>query len=1060
MTLKMSVMAASLMLAACDVAYASLAPVDQVHFRSIGPALPEGRATAVVGSNKNALLYYAGTAGGGAWKSTDGGASWQNITDPLHVASIGAIAVSAANDDDVWIGAGETNPRNDVIPERGLYHSNDGGLSWKTIPFPGGEGISRILLDPKNPKHVVIGVLGNAFGTSGDRGVYASFDGGATFSKTLFTTNQTGVSDMAMDPSNPNVIYAGMWHFMRRPWAMLSGGTGDDGLYRSLDGGRTFARVSGGGFPAAPLGRVGVAIAPSDPKRVYAMVESRNGLLWRSDDSGVSWKMTSKDALADNRPFYFTHVRVSPSNENAVYGLSVLLAASYNGGTKFSVAALGVHPDLHDMWISADGERMALAGDGGIAVSTNGGQNWSNAGNLPVAQVYRVGLSNATPYYICGGLQDNDGFCGPAFSGEPGIANRDWINAVQGDGEWVVPDPLNPRVVWGDYQNGEIQRYDMLTHDNRNLRPYRGTANDDFVLKNARYRFNWESPIAFAAYDPHIALFGGNVLFRTSDRGKTWTVISPDLTRNDKSKQTGDTGSVTRDVSSAENYGTLMDIETSPLRNGEIWTGSDDGFAYLTLDGGKHWKNVTPPALPIDSVIETVAVSSLKDGTAYLSADRHLVDDRAAYLYRTTDFGAHWSKITNGIPAGEWVRSVRPDIHNPNMIFAGTNRGLRISCDAGGTWQPFMGNLPTVEVRDIRFQPQFDDMVIATHGRAIWVMDDMRVIQNSGCSAPTSPLVIGPRQAVQMTAYNPTVWGDYNGFLGAQPSGSGGLLGGLFGNAVSARIYYWLPKEAKARPTIDVYDTKGHRVRQVEGQHEVFNGNDSSTSWLLSNSEGKNEFFYDFSVDGPPQYHSAPFYFLGPDDGPQLPPGHYLLAFHLDGRAYRFPVTLIADPASTTTQAEFERAFNQRRMEYDLLGRVDTMLNSLARVKEDLATQEKAAKAGDVAIARIDSMMAEIEKLVNALTSSPQSFEDAVSKPGQYREDVMNLISQDPLAFASLNLYEQLEADYPDRAASYNALMSKIATLNRTLSVSGLNAVAVPKMAPTKPEKLTPIVSH
>ena len=1047
--------ASTLILAAAPALVdAKAQPLNYVRWRNIGPALPEGRATSIVGSNKNALLWYAGTAGGGAWKSTDGGFSWQNITDSLHLASVGAIAVNPNDDNDIWIGAGETNPRNDVIPEKGLYHSENGGRQWKTLAFPGGEGISRILIDPKDPKHMVIGVLGNAFGPDENRGVYVTFDGGATFTKSLYTADQTGVSDATMDPNNPNIVYVGMWHLVRRPWVMTSGGTADDGLYRSIDGGKTFTRVTGGGFPSGTLGRVGVAIAPSDSNRVYAMMESKDGLLWRSDDAGATWKMVSKDTLADNRPFYFSHVRVSPANKQTVYGLSVLLATSYNGGEKFNLSAFAVHPDLHDMWISNDGERMAIASDGGISTTTNGGSNWSNSRNLPVGEVYRIGLSDTTPYTICGGFQDNNAFCGPAFSGAPSIANRDWTNVVGGDGEWNIPDPLHPDVIWADAENGELQSFNMRTHDTTNLRPYRGTAAEDFSLDRSKYRFNWEAPIAFAAWDSHIGFLGGNVLFETNDSGKHWAVVSPDLTHNDKSKQTGNSPSVIRDVSSAENYGTLMDIETSPLHKGEIWTGSDDGMAYLTLDNGKHWKNVTPAGLPVDSVIETVAVSTLKDGTAYLSADRHLVNDRGAYLYVTHDFGAHWTKITNGIPAGEYVRAVRPDIHNPNMVFAGTNRGMHVSCDGGSTWQPFMGNLPTVEVRDIRFQPHFDDMIVATHGRAIWVMDDMRVIQNSGCAAPSAPLVVGPREAIVMNQYQPAE-GDYNDFGGQQPGG--GLFNGGIG---TARIYYWLPVEAKTRPEIDVYDAKGHRVRHIAGQHDVFNGTDSSSSWYLSKSDGKNEYYYDFGIDGPTQYKTAPFFFLGPDEGPQLPPGHYTIAFHLDGKTYKLPADFIADPHTTTTQAEFEAAFTQRRKEFDLLDRVDKMLNSLQQVKSDLADQKKAAKAGDPAIAKIDAMTGDIDKMVDTLTSSPQSFEDNINKAGQYREDVMAVMNDEPLAFATVNLYKRLEAGYPARADAYNAWVAKVASLNATLKASGLKAVTMPTKAPTKPGTLAPIVTH
>lgn len=1030
-------LACVLWLAVPLAARAADGPITQMHWRAIGPALPEGRASAVAGSNQHALLYYAGTADGGVWKSVDGGTSWQNVSDFIHLSSVGAIAVNPNDDADVWVGAGETNPRNDVIPETGLYHSSNGGRAWQTVPFPNAPGISRILLDPSDPKHIVVGVLGDVFAPSPQRGVYVSFDGGATFSKTLYLSEQSGASDMAMDPKNPSVIYAGMWHVLRRPWAMTSGGTGDDGLYRSSDGGRTWKEVTGNGFPAPPIGRIGVTIAPSQPNRVYALVESTAGVLWRSDDSGVTWKMVSKDSLADQRPFYFSHVRVSPTDAGTVYAVSMFLATSYNGGEKFDLSSFGVHPDLHDMWISSDGNRMALAGDGGIAISANGGATWSNSRNIAIGQVYRVGLSNSIPYLVCGGLQDNNAYCGPAFNGNTdGMTNRDWFKVTEGDGEWAVPDPTNQRLIWADSENGEIVVYDRVSHEATNIKPYRGTAQEDFVLANSRYRFNWQSPIAFAEYDPHVAFIGANVLFETSDNGKHWKAISPDLTRNDKSKQQVAKDSVTHDESGAENYGTILDIETSARHKGEIWTGSDDGLVYVTRDASTgsaqapHWRNVTPPGLPPDSAVETVAPSQLADGTVFVSADRHAMGDDAPYIFVTHDFGAHWQRTTSGIPAGQYVRAVRPDSTNARIVYAGTNRGVLISCDGGSNWQSFQNNLPAVEVRDIRIQPQFDDLVVATHGRAIWVMDDIRPVQQSACAAPTAPLVIGPRPGIDLIGFRDDE-GNYNDFVAQQPGG--GILGS--GGAV-ATLYYWLPVAANKRPTIDVYDLHGHLWRHVEGKHDVFTGEEGESYWL-SRGDGKNEFDYDFTIDGPTRYDSAPFFFRGPEEGPALPPGRYVMAFHLDGKTYRFPLLKIADPQSSTSAAEYRAQFDQQRRVYDLLGRIDAKLNTLHSVRGTLVDDKKALKPGDTATAaKLQSAIDNIDALVATLTSSPQSFEDFIQKPGQLREDVLGLMNAEPLAQASLTLYARLERDYGLHAKAYDAWVASLGGVNAILKAA------------------------
>lgn len=1023
--------AAVLSATAALAARADEGPITQMRWRAIGPALPEGRATAVVGSNQHPLVYYAGTADGGAWKSVDGGTSWQNISDFVHLSSVGAIAVNPNDDADVWVGAGETNPRNDVIPESGLYHSTNGGRSWQAVSFPNAPGISRILLDPTDSKHIVVAVLGDVFAPSPQRGVYVSFDGGATFSKTLYLSEQSGASDIAMDPKNPSIIYAGMWHVLRRPWAITSGGTSDDGLYRSSDGGRTWKEVTGNGFPAPPIGRIGVAIAASQPNRIYALVESSTGILWRSDDSGVTWKMVSNDSQANQRPFYFSHVRVSPTDAGTVYAVSMLLATSYDGGKKFNLSAFGVHPDLHDMWISSDGNRMALAGDGGIAISANGGATWSNSRNIAVGQFYRVGLSNTIPYLVCGGLQDNNAYCGPAFNGDTdGITNRDWFKITEGDGEWAIPDPTNPRLIWADSENGELVVYDRVSHESTNVRPYRGTAQEDFVLASSRYRFDWESPIAFAAYDPHVAFIGANVVFETSDGGKHWKPISPDLTRNDKSKQQVAKDSVTHDESGAENYGTILDIETSARRKGEIWTGSDDGLVYVTRDSGAHWRNVTPIGLPPDSAVETVAPSPLANGTVFVSADRHAMGDDTAYIFVTRDYGTHWQRVTNGIPAGQYVRAVRPDTTNASIVYAGTNRGVLISCDNGANWQSFQNNLPAVEVRDIRVQPQFDDLVIATHGRAVWVMDDIRPVQRSACAIPTAPLVIGPRPGIDLIGYRDDE-GNYTDFVAQQPGG--GILSN--GGAV-ATLYYWLPTLAKKRPTMDVYDLHGHLWRHVEGKHDVFTGEEGESYWL-SRSDGKNEFDYDFTINGPARYESAPFFFRGPDEGPALPPGRYIMVFHLEDKTYRFPLVKLADPLSSKTAAEYRQEFDQQRQVYDLLGRIDTMLNSLHSVRETLVDDKKALKAGDTtSAARLQSAIDGIDALVATLTSSPQSFEDFIQKPGQLREDVLSLIADEPLAQASLTLHARLERNYAVRAKAYDAWVASLSGVNATLKAA------------------------
>ncbi len=565
-------------------AYANLS------WRSIGPAVAGGRVAAVAGTPQDDQLYYLGTAGGGVWQSRNGGATWQPVFDKQNVSAIGAVEIDPTNKNVVWVGTGEANPRNNVSYGDGLYKSTDGAKTWTRIGLGGVWSISRIAIDPKNPRHVVVGAFGDPFKDSSDRGVYVTFDGGTSWNKSLYLGPSSGASDVAIDPRDPSVVYAGMWQFRRVPWNFSSGGP-DDGLYKSLDGGRTWKRLTGNGLPTGYSGRIGLAIAPSRPNRVFALIEAKGGILWRSDDAGAHWTMTSDDTLADQRPFYFTHIAVDPKNPNHVYAVSEMLAESKDGGKKFTEIAKGVHVDYHAIWIDPNNPKRVIVGeDGGYALTADL-EHWSFSRNLAIGQIYHVGLSGENPYLVCVAFQDNGGFCGPSNSlDNEGILDRHWIDVVGGDGMWTIPDPIDPRYVWADLEDGAVTIFDRKTQVSRFIRPYDpfpGSFLGPFDLSAVPYRFNWDSPIAFAPWDGHIGWFGGNVIFQSTDRGQTWSVISPDLTRNIKSHQVPTGGPLAKDVSGAEYSDTILDIEGSPLSKGEIWVGTDDGYVQVTRDGGR-----------------------------------------------------------------------------------------------------------------------------------------------------------------------------------------------------------------------------------------------------------------------------------------------------------------------------------------------------------------------------------------------------------------------------------------------------------------------------------------
>ena len=1004
-----------------------------MQWRQLGPGLMGGRAANVTGSAKNINLYYVASAGGGVWKTTDGGETWNSVFDKEPVASIGDVAIDPNNDDVVWAGTGEGNPRNDVIPGGGIYKTADGGKTWTLMGLKDTRTITRVLIDPKNSDHVLVAALGDVYAPSADRGIFETLDGGKTWKKTLYLSDQSGGSDLAWDPSNPSVVYAGMWHFMRKPWTTNSGGA-DDGLYRSTDGGASWTKLSGNGLPTDTIGRIGLAVAPSNGNRIYALIESKQGILWRSDDGGKNWAMTSSDTLVDQRPFYFSHIYVDPKNADHVFGVSAALSQSKDGGKTFKMMPNGPHGDFHGMWIAPnDSDRMMVAEDGGVARSLDGGGSWFFDRNLPIGEVYHVGIGmTGNPYWVCGGWQDNNAWCGPAFNTDPsGVQNKNWINSTGGDGEWAIPDPLDPNYLWSDSQEGYLAIYNKATRDYYTAIPYFASANQQFDIRTAKYRFNWDSPIAFAPWDGHIGWLGGNVVFQTQDRGRHWTVISPDLTLNEKDHQAPSGGPITHDVSSAENYNTILDIEGSPVHRGEIWVGTDDGQVQYTLDDGKHWKNATPKAAPDHGEAETVAPSTTDDGTVYVSYDKHLLGDYKPYLFVTHDFGKTWTNIANGIPDGQYARSVRQDLHNRSIVYAGTETGFWISCDGGSSWHDFKNNLPTVAVRDIRYQPQWDDMVIATHGRALYVMDDLRPLQQAACSKPNRAFVLAPRTTYQYNLHGDDE-GTYTDWAAQNP-------------AYGVAITYYLPAPAKTAPVIRIYDAAGHLIRTVSGMHDnPYTG--KSKPWIV-NEAGLQQFAWDMGVDGPVKWNGAGKFFKGPDEGATIVPGRYTLKMTIDGQTFTQPFVVKADPDTRFTQAEMRASYVLSKHFFDRLSALDVGLNHLDDVKTDLekARTAAAAKNDAASVKSIDAALAARQALQDDLTADFQNGEDFIQRPGKVREDLMSLAGAGLVTPAMREIAGRIDASYASAVARFNEYIATLPPLNSTLSNGGYQSVTVPR---------------
>ncbi len=999
-------------------------------WREIGPAAGGGRIAAVAGTDQDPNLYYVGTAGGGVWATTDGGYTWNSVFDNEPVAAIGAVAIDPNDARTVWVGTGEANPRNDVSYGDGVYKTTDGGQTWHNVGLRKTKFISRILVDPRDSNHVIVGALGDVFSDSNDRGVYVTWDGGTTWSHTLSVGPESGASDLAMDVQHPDVIYAGIWEFQRRPWTFTSGGTAD-GLYKSVDGGRTWMLLRGHGLPTDVTGRIGLAVAPSDGNRVYALIESKQGILWRSDDAGATWTMISNDTLVDQRPFYFTHIAVDPKNPDKVYGVSEMLSVSTNGGKKFTPIAQAVHVDYHAIWISQNNPHRIITGeDGSYALTLDGGATWSSSLNMPIAQIYRVGLSNENPYTVCTGLQDNNAWCGPSNSLDPsGILNKHWIVTAGGDGEWSLIDPTDPNWIWSDSEDGALQVYNRVTQDGWFAAPYLQLGAESFNLSLSRYRFNWESPIAFAPWNGHIGWYGGNVIFQTTNRGRSWTIISPDLTRNMKAHQQPSGGPVTHDVSGAEYSDTILDIEGSTLHRGEIWVGTDDGYVQMTLDGGRSWHNVTPPGAPEYGRFATVAPSTLQDGTVYAIEDDHYMGDNAPYAWVTHDFGRHWTSIVSGIPNTEWARAIRPDVRNRSIVYLGTELSFYISFDGGTSWQPFNIDMPHVSIHDIRMQSQFDDLVLATHGRSVYILDDMRPIQELQAAIARGSALFTPRTSYEYSLHENDE-GTYTRYA------ANNLPYGVMITFYQARVQSGAPK-------LEILDARGHVIRTISGTHKV-GGKDTP---YIPNKVGLNRYVWDFNIDGPVKYYGAPEIFQGPDDIVGIPPGEYAARMTLSGHTYLAHFAVMPDPRSHFTQAEYEQTFALGKHLQALFSTVDVMLNNLDTVKTTLAADETAAnKAHNSALAaQIAAAQTAHDDVFNALTANYQNSEDSIEEPGKLREDIetaffsaLGLVTPPVTSFI-----HRVESEYSDGVSRYNAYVRSLATLNAALKAAKLTQLPV-----------------
>ncbi len=929
-------------------------------YRLVGP-FRGGRSAAVAGSYKNKNTFYFGATGGGVWKTTDAGNNWMNISDKFFGSSIGAVAVAPGDETVIYVGEGENTMRGNVSEGLGgMWRSDDGGKSWKNIGLKDGRHIIRVIVHPKNPDIAWVAVVGHLFGPNEERGVFKTTDGGKTWKKTLYINNQTGCSDLVMEPGNPNVFYAGMWRVIRTPHSLESGGDGS-GMYKSTDGGETWTNISTKkGLPKGTWGIVGVAVAPSNTDKIFCIVENKDGGLYMSPDAGETWTLMSSDNNIRQRAWYYTKVYVDPQNENKVYCPNVNFMVSTDGGRTFR-SINTPHGDHHDLWIDPeDGNRMVVADDGGAQVSFDAGTNWSTYLNQPTAQVYRVSTDNAFPYRILSGQQDNTAFRIRSRTYGAAITATDMEVAAGSESGYVVADPNNPDITYGGNYMGMLQRLDHRTGESRLINVW-PVDNMGAGAEAAKYRFQWNYPIFFSPHNPKRLYAAGNHLFVTEDEGKSWEKISPDLTTNDRTKQASSGGPITKDNTSVEYYCTIFTTTESWVEKDLLWAGSDDGLIHVSKDGGKNWENVTPKDCPPQIMWNCVEPDPFKKGTAYFAGTRYKLDDFAPYIYKTEDYGKTWKKITNGIPSLHFTRAVRADRKRADLLYAGTEYGMYISYDGGINWKSFQLNLPIVPITDLTIKN--NDLIVGTQGRSIYILDDLTVVQQlSGAIADKNLHVFDVNPAYRMQGG------------GRRFGGGGGAVRNAGANPPNGTVINYFLKEAtdSAKVAIEVMDKNKKIIKTFST---------TSKENKIDVNKGMNQFVWDMNypvaerVDGLILWNG----FVG---GPKAAPGEYFAKIKTGKDSAEVSFTILADPNYKITTTEHQQQFDFLITVRDKFSEVMKGIKSIREVRQQMS--DFSARAGK-------NMPKEIKTQIDTINKQMTGVEEALhqtkAKSGQ---DVLN----------------------------------------------------------------------
>ncbi len=955
-----------------------------MEWRSIGP-FRGGRVTAVAGIPDQPHVYYFGATGGGVWKTEDSGLNWKCVSDGFfRTGSVGAIAVSEYDPNVIYVGMGEAPIRGNVSHGDGLYKSTDAGKTWKHLGLTETSQISRVRIHPRDPELAYVAALGHVYGPNDDRGVFRTRDGGKTWEKILFRNNRTGAIDMALDPSNPRVIYAALWETGRTPYSLTSGGPGS-GLFKSVDEGSSWTEISRKkGLPQGILGKIGVAVSPARPERVWAIVEADDGGVFRSDDGGENWQKVNEERRLRQRAWYYSRIYADPLDAETVYVLNTGFYRSTDGGKTYTAIRVP-HGDNHDLWIDpGNGQRMINSNDGGANVTMNGGLSWTAQDNQPTAQFYHVAVDDRFPYWVYGAQQDNSTVRIASRTDGYGITASDWHDVGGGESGFVVPRPGHPDVVYAGSYSGFITRWDAQTRQERIITAWpdnpMGAGAD--VL---RFRYQWTAPILVSRHDPDVLYHAAQVLFKTTNDGQSWEIISPDLTTNDKDKQRSSGGPITQDNTGVEYYCTIFALAESFQDPDILWVGTDDGLVHLTRDGGKTWENVTPRELPKWSLISMIELSTFDPATAYLAVDRHELDDFRPFIYKTEDFGQTWKLINAGLPRNTFVRVVREDPQRKGLLYAGTETGVFVSFNDGAAWQTLQLNLPVVPIHDMVVKD--DDLIVATHGRSFWILDDLTPLhQLEEKVAATDTYLFRPRDAYRVRGRSFPIPN-----AGRNP-------------AAGTVIYYYFKDKPKQEVILEIMDSNGARIKTFSSQAKteeepgdefsrMFGGGESGR---LPAEAGMNRFIWNMRY---PDAERVPGAVLwgGSTAGPIAIPGIYQVKLTVGEQTHIREWEWKIDPRVKTSSQDLQEQFDFLIKIRDTLSRVNQTINQLRRIRTKIEALNGEIKVRPESSAAVEAGAAIVKKLTAIedvlIQAKSKSSQDPLNYPVKLDNKIAALAS-------------------------------------------------------------------